>query len=654
MNSNLRMAIVALYIVSSSSRLLASEPDIKVSLPAVPTKYERWVAPQELRSKKIIGAGQYSAINVADPDAPTPQFLLQHPDYLANHPFDGVAIPVKLDSAWTKSHGLISNSVYDLHSLVMTKLPIPYSVMQGVVKDLKRVSWGHVTDNFLWYGVRDGTMGGDNDAQLAVDPSSTSDWAIVARNAAVCARVCREAKLKGFIMDTEMYSDYKSGEHYPFGKGTPKVWRQRGQVWIKAVQAEFPAIKILLFFSWGPEHQPGGWPGYENLKYFMNGILDGIKAPARLIHGWEATFWFGGTRIMPGNVPYVYPGDRAAYAQVRKDIKNNYRNFSDNPTKYDKFVDVGMAAWVESDPYNLVPGQPSGFLSQLPWSNLSNTLAYSDEYVWVWSEKTHYPRTREVLNPFLASLANQTFNTGLEAATSLTEKFTSDPLKRGWYFDFDMLNIGRVVHEEFLPAMTTDALAYAWSPVSSSVVIRGTWLTGIKGDKLAILQDQRRRYVHPIKLLSRQNSFQATFDFQIDDFGQGRDNPIILGLFNSGRLVNQHSLAVQIVSADIVRIIAAGDGKPWVKELPIKGGLRTGARYRISFDYSHKTNQLIIDIGTTTASSSISQIKGSIPKTAGNFSFDEVGAAMWDIGSINTPVNRAYQYRLQRVTYQKK
>ena len=134
----------------------------------------------------------------------------------------------------------------------MTKLPIPYEVLQVEVQNLNRVQWAHLTDNFLWYSVRDGSRAGDNDVRYSVDPNSTADWAVVAQNAATCAKVCREAGLKGFMMDTEMYTNYEAGELYPFGRGTPEVWRKRGTVWMRAVQAEYPAIKILLFFSWGP------------------------------------------------------------------------------------------------------------------------------------------------------------------------------------------------------------------------------------------------------------------------------------------------------------------------------------------------------------------------------------------------------------------
>ncbi|MEI8045390.1 MAG: hypothetical protein WCL11_28535, partial [Verrucomicrobiota bacterium] len=52
---------------------------------------------------------------------------------------------------------------------------------------------------------------------------------------------------------------------------------------------------------------------------------------------------------------------------------------------------------------------------------------------------------------FRDDITNQTFNTGQEPSKSFTETFQSDPLKRGWYFDFDLLSIGREVIPGFPP-----------------------------------------------------------------------------------------------------------------------------------------------------------------------------------------------------------
>ncbi len=612
---------------------------------------EPWANPAELRGKKVIDAGQYTTLFLDMSDAPTPKYLADHPAFLADHPFDGIAIPVSLDRSWCTNQGLITESYYPLQEMVMTRLSMPYSLVAEAITDLKRASWGHLTDNFLWYGVRDGTRGGDFDSRYPVAPDSSNDWAIVTQNAALCARICREAGLKGFMMDTEQYSTYASGELYPFGKGTPEVWRVRGQQWIQAVQSEFPAIKIMPFFSWGPESQPGGWAGYENLRHFMNGILGGIQSPARLIHGWEDTFWYGGRRILfdQGGIILNYPGDRAAFLQARNDIKNVWRNYSDNPAKYDQFVEAGMAAWVESDPYNLWDGLPSGYMIELPWSNLPYTLAHSDGYVWVWSAHSYYPVTPQVLNPFLASIANRTFNTGNEPAATFIENFQTDPMRRGWHFDFDMLAIGRELHgEPFLPVMNQDSIAYNWDSTNQAVRIRSAWNTGLNGEKAGTYAEQRRRYVHPVQPLARSNSFYAEFDFTVQNFGSDPTNPIVIGLFNSDSLVTTQSITLRIASATSASVAVAGDGSPWITNLTLSNSLATAKTYRISFDQNGVAGTFHAVLKDTSDGSIAGETGGSLPGSVGQFALDEAGIAQWDAGITATPPAQSHEYLLKR------
>jgi hypothetical protein len=139
---------------------------------------EPWAYPTELRAKKVINAAQYSTLNLQEKNAPLPKFLANNPDYLANHPFDGLSVPILLDRQWLTTQGLLE-SEYPLQDLVMTKLPIPWSQVSSAVADLKRVNWGHVTDNFLWYRVSDSSTG-DSDTRYAVDPNSFADWMVVA------------------------------------------------------------------------------------------------------------------------------------------------------------------------------------------------------------------------------------------------------------------------------------------------------------------------------------------------------------------------------------------------------------------------------------------------------------------------------------------
>ncbi len=620
-----------------------------------PAAAQPWASPGELREKKVINAAQYSTLNLYQEDAPLPKFLADHPDYLANHPFDGLSVPILLDRQWLTNQGLLE-AEYALQDLVMTKLSIPWSQVASAVVDLKRVHWGQVTENFLWYRVSDASASGDFDRRYAVDPASSNDWAIVNQNAALGARICREAGLKGFMMDTEQYTKYASGEEYPFGKGAAAIWRERGQQWIEAIQSEFPAITIICFFSWDPESEPGGWPHYQNLKYFMNGVLAGVQAPARLIHGWESTFWWGGQRYMGGDVNNPnsynhYPGNRTVYAGARNDIKNVWRNWSDNPAKYDQFVEAGMAAYVDSDPYNLWPGWRSGYLTEWPWSNLPYTLAYSDSYVWVWAAHTHYSATRNSLNPFLASIANRTFNTGAEPAATFTEDFQTDPMQRGWHFDFDMLSIGRRLDQgqlfPFLPPMSLDSVAYAWSAAEKGVKVRGYWTRGESGEIAGLAAPQRRRYVRPVTPLTATDAIQLAMDFTVETFGNDGANPILLGLFHSAAATSAQSLALKIAAANDARIVVAGDGTPWTMELPLSNPLPAGVRLRCQVKYRGDTRALEALIRAADGGIVLGQATTAVPLATGPFVLDEAGISQTE-AAIATPAADAHRFRLDR------
>lgn len=623
-----------------------------------PNMLQAWASPGELRGKRVINAAQYSTLNLEEKNAPTPRFLAEHPEYLTNHPFDGLTVPLRLDRQWLTNQGLVDGE-YALQDLVMTKLPIPWSQVSSDVDQLKRVRWAHVTDNFLWYRVSDASTAGDFDTRYAVDPASTNDWNVVARNAALCARICRETGLKGFMIDTEQYTKYASGEEYPFGRGTPATWRERGRQWIKAVQSEFPGVILVFFFSWGPESDVGAWPHYQNLPHFMNGILADIQSPGRIIHGWESTFWWGGHRHLGGDVNdpknYTsYPGDRTVFAGARNDIKNVWRGKSDNPVKYDQFVEAGMAAYVDSDPYNLFPGWPSGVNTSWPWSNLPYTLAYSDSYVWVWAAHTHYAATRDSINPFMASIANRTFHTGREQVGTFTEDFQTEPTQRGWHFDYDILAIGRRPDPDhrfpFLPVMSLDSMAYAWSAAEKVLKVRANWTRGDFGETVGLTAPQRRRYVRPITPVTASNPIRATFDFTVESFGNDPGNPILLGLFHSAASTTNQSLALRVTSATDARIVVAGDGTPWFLPVPLPAPLPTGTTLRCTLEFQHSTRTLRTTLSSVGSGALMGEASAVLPTSTGPFVLDEAGVAQTE-AAFATPAADAHRFRLNRFVY---
>ncbi len=625
--------------------------------PNAPT--EAWAQPQELRSKKIIGSGQYS-INGGE-SAVTSRFLAKHPDFLATFPFDGYVVPVVIGQEWAEKWGLPRRD-YFLHELLWNRIEIPYEAIKPAVADLKSVRWGHCTDNFLNVTLADGAKG-----RFTPDLANEQDWEIIERNVSLAARLCREAKLQGFWFDTEQYGAYRwssptgtpelntsrpTNLKFPFGKDTTQLLRQRGAQWIRAIQAQMPEVKILITFAWSPD--ANGYGALQGVTAFLNGVLDGIRAPGKLIHGYENTFYYGQgpgtTNVVNDGRKEGYPGGRERYEQARQEIRD-WRQFSSNPAKFDKFVKVGMAAWVEDDPWNNWSGAPSGHIWSF-WSNLALALAYSDEYVWVWSEHTHYGhgfQAKAGTNPFLASLSNQTFNTGREEATTLSEDFSTDPLRHGWYFDFDMLDIAKRRNPSHAVAlMNPDAVPYAWSAETQALQVDGVWQRGARNEVVAP-PNQRRRYVHPIVPIYPQKSFRVEMDFRIASFGSSASNAMILGLFKNDKPHLNQSLTLQMRAANHAYIVLTAQGKTLPLPLMIRGGLKIGENYRVTFEYDTGRAHLLASLNTLSKPMQrLAHIKTLLPKTSSLFGWDEVGVALPEPPLTVAP-HLASRYLLKRV-----
>ena len=613
---------------------------------------QMWAQPKELRGKKLIDTGIYTMDS--SPIPLNSRTLPDHPEFTKTHPFDGIALRAALDPTWCEEmqrpyQGRPDiNAETHLDGWIWSKQAVPWDAIKPAVDDLKRVQWGSLTDNFLWCNTRGG------DTVFRADLTNDDDWQGVEHNAKMMGRLCKQAGLKGLLLDTEQYSRYeKTGEPFPWGRGSSELMRDRGRRWMQALQSEAPDIRIIIFFAWSPDLDAADF--LKGVKDFLDGMLAGIEPPARLIHGYENTFYYGqtaGTR----HTAEGFRGDRARYIESR-DTMRGWRSLSNNPEKFDRVVEVGMAAWLEGDPWNLWGGWPSGSRDNI-WSNVPMALVASDEYVWCWSEHSNYFHqrsgdsvnlsTEQWLNPYLASLTNQTFNRGDEQVASLVENFFTDPLLMGWYFDYDMLAVSRKQHTDHaIPIFSRDAVPYRWSEKKRALIVEGTWLAGSDGRQLAQYSRERRRFVHPVQTVTTQSQLECLVDFTIDDFGENPENPIVLGLFNSDLPTIKESLTLRIRSADSVHLVLTGNQA--VRKSAPGRSLTTDRMYRASL-ISGPNADLQVTLIDLTDNSSLCELNGSMDR-AGEFHLNEVGIAFWGGEKAVTPTEKAYQYRVHSIQF---
>jgi len=604
--------------------------------------YEPWVSPRELRDKKVIGGGLYTVYG--EDTAITPRFLVRHPDFTDAYPFDGIVMPALLSAEWVKTLGLTKMGkpllpVF-LHELLWNKIRIPDEAVAQTVADLKTMRRGTLTDNFLIIGMVDGARG-----MLTPDLTKDKDWLIVEQNAKLAARICREGTLKGFWFDTEQYGYYRwrtdsgtpefeaekpQGLHFPLGKDSPEILRRRGAAWIKAIQSEFPEVKIMTTFAWSPD--ANGYGPLTGVIPFLDGVLEGIEPPGQIIHGHENTFYFGQAKGTTHTYATEngFPGDRNRYDSARSEIRS-WAGLSSNPGKYNQFVQVGMAAWIEDHPWNVPDGWPLGSKASL-WSNLPLALAYSDEYVWVWSEHTKYgqPHLHE-MNPFLASLNNQTKNEEVEPPSSFQEDFTTDPMHRSWYFDFDMLSIGRKAEPDHeATVMSVDSIPYRWD--------RGQKGISVMARNSPNLSGQRQRFVRRLPTDIQKTNFHACFDFRLDASGSSDCPEIVVGLFHDEQSIRDRSISLRIDGEDEAILALEATGAS-AQPLPsnFAGGVKLGAVYRLELDYTSFDQSLVATLTdlTTHATQTVSAV---LPARLIPLDLNEIGVAIGeDSGHPSSP-----------------
>ena len=596
-----------------------------------------WPRPSELRSKKLIDAGIYTLWS--HPSSVHSRLLAERPEFTRAHPFDGIALRALLDADWCREQGLQedpadppTNQDPFLDSLAWSTRKIPVTAVEGAIADLQRVQWGTLTDNFLWYQFRD--AGGTS----PVDITRAEDWDTVKHNAAMAARICRMGKLKGMLFDTEQYG------YSPLKQGTPELRRTLGREWMETVQEEFPGIRVMITFAWSNDLDQAAI--LVGVKDFLNGMLEGLVEPGKLINAYENTFYYGQSPKTRFTIS-GFPGDRERYESARTAIRG-WRSLSSVPAKYDSMVEVGMAAWLESDPWNLTPGWPSAHKHTI-WSNVGMALAICDEYTWCWSEHTDYLRTvdKERRNPFLASLTNQTFNTGQEAALELREEFSRDPLGRGWYFDFDMLDVGRRPAGSERPlTFHRQAVPYVWSQKESAVRVIGGWRGGREGQTRRALRNQRRRYVHPIQAAGSQADWHAEFDFQIESFGGSVDPPIVLGLFHSGQSVDRQTCSIRIDAEGKGVFVVAGRQRE--HRTAIAAVLRKERSYRLTMTYANGAKRLSAHLSEADNAAVLWDGTATQVGDLVGWEMDEAGAAQWDVGATSM-AKQPYRFLMQAV-----
>ncbi len=283
---------------------------------------------------------------------------------------------------------------------VFRKSPFDPNEFVEDINNLRATEFRRFTENFvLMWGT----------CEKGWDWFNDSDWQSAEYNARLLAYVAKVGGCVGICFDPEPYGE--NPWHYPSlpnaaSKSFAAYWarvRECGAKFIKAIQSEFPNIRILTFF-WcslfgdivditdpNERMERLSKHHYGLLPAFLNGMLD--AANEQVI-------------IVDGNEPAYYYRDPEQYFRAYHLMKQRALSLiaPENRRKYTSQVQAGFALYMDLY-FGLVPfeyewGRIGHFLKpeeRTRWfeHNAYYALLTTDEYVWCYSERLDWWGTQE-------------------------------------------------------------------------------------------------------------------------------------------------------------------------------------------------------------------------------------------------------------------
>jgi hypothetical protein len=400
-------------------------------------------APPTTQNKKLIAYGW---------DWPNTSFVRAHIADMEKRPFDGIVIGIS-KSADPEYH----NSTLGIAA--WGRMRIQPSDYEHSIEDLRATKFKKFTDNFIQIEA----MPGDVDFFDA-------DWSIVAENFRALARVAKQGGCVGLEFDPEEYGTYHVW--------TPSAWseekqkkhteaeyidkaRDRGRELMRAVNAEFPNIKILCLFgpSFTHSYLAAGSHRYRLLAPFIDGMCQVATPGSQIIDGFETSYGY--------RTPISF--DKGRETQLA-----SFDTFQ-HKQDFDRVMRVGFGLWMDNNSGHLGwhPDEPllNHFQPDTWQTAINSALTRTDEYVWVWHERYDLWSGKDLPDTYMkAQIAGRTAPSpnpinaqsplppgeiphaasikGHDDATTFADFLASQNLlldipNQGWHFKLDPTDKGR-------------------------------------------------------------------------------------------------------------------------------------------------------------------------------------------------------------------
>jgi len=311
-------------------------------------------------SKKLICYGE---------DWPNTAYVRAHISEMEKFPFDGVVIAVSDELQPKYSGDCVGFRAWGKQRFDPTKY-------QHAIDDLKNTSFKKFKDNFLAVEA----MPGD------VDWFSDDDFAGVAQNLKLMAKIAHEGGCRGIEFDPEEYGANKVWTWASWPEAIQKkhteeecitIARQRGREIMRAMNSEFPDIKVMFLLGPGytTAHTVAGNHKYRLLLPFIDGMCEVAAQGTQIIDGYEQSYGF--------RTPISFEDAVANQKQAK--------NFFQDKNAFDRVMRVGFGLWMDnnSGAIGWHPTEPEkNHFQPGTWQTaIHYALKNSDEYVWIWHER---------------------------------------------------------------------------------------------------------------------------------------------------------------------------------------------------------------------------------------------------------------------------
>ena len=293
-------------------------------------------------------------------------------EHLEALPFDGVV----LDASTDRPYG------WGMNTNLFIDESIPQAEFEQIWQAVEGIDWQHLQHNFLLMTIYPATVDWFDDFQPML--GNIEAW----------ARLSHELGFEGIVFDTEQYAgvtifDYTARpyrDQYTQEAYAEQAY-ERGRAVMQALNRGHPRLTVL--FTFGLSTQFVLPESYRLLIPFIEGMLSAAIDGNRLVDGFEQAYRY-----------FEQEEFDAARQWVTEQIPNQY---TQNPTLYRQFVDLGFGLWLDHDCEGF-SGVRCGYDADSFGNALTNAYTYSESYVWIWSQSINWYAPHEQTQEWIATI----------------------------------------------------------------------------------------------------------------------------------------------------------------------------------------------------------------------------------------------------------